>query len=134
MEEWDVVGERNILRKPGAYRVVKIEDEDLIEWIARLNERDSRCDHVRTLGPHASAFVYDEADCDRLVGDCELGNFLRRAVFVDVKVVPGKARDVTAFRVFDADIEQDEIDLCGNPEFATPPGILRRGRYEQEKP
>jgi hypothetical protein len=56
------------------------------------------------------------------------GNLLECAVFVNLKVVPGEARDVSTFRLFDADVEQDEVGFGRNFEFAACCGICAKTR------
>ncbi len=100
-----------LVASPGLQMLEPTDDENLILRITGFDKRHAGRDQAGVPGPHTAAVVHHQADGDRLVGDCKMADFLRHAIFVDLKLFLGEPRDVAAIRVFDADVEQHQLDV-----------------------
>src|SRR6267378_7859278 len=114
-----IVREQEPLRQAHGDSFVEVHDEDFILWIARLDKCERRLNNVRLLLPHAAAVVDDQAHCRRNVFRAQELDLLLAIIFEQAEVVFGKPFDRTSFRVEDASVEYDKIDVNGESVVTT---------------
>src|SRR5207244_6335546 len=90
---------------------------NLILRVAGFDKGDTGFDEAGAFGTYTAAFIHDETYDNGHVGGGEGRNFLRHAVFVDLKLIFVEAGDVAAAWILDAYVEGHELDIGANFEF-----------------